>query len=423
MSFQKGLVKKERIVLKPDPRRVVGLFFDPGNPERMNKIARRVAGLTDRQIQELLRHVNREFGKRHRHYEKMIDEHFSSFVRIFPEYDLIPADRKKLIGAYLSKEYSFESTALMNPSMVLFDHSHKKSRSLTPFIMSLRAVGEGHISSITFRTGYLRADGSIVIEKKPRWASLPEVIIRPLASEAPVQIRFTRIIPPGERILFPVTADECNGIEDMRMVRFLNEDGSVIYYATYTAYDGKSISIKLLETSDFESFKIFHLQGAAVKNKGLALFPNKISGKFAMISRQDGENLYIMFSKHLLHWPQVEVLVVPEFPWEFVQMGNCGSPLKTDEGWLLLLHGVGPFRTYVMSALLLDLKDPTRVKARLQEPLLVADRNERHGYVPNVVYSCGGIIWRKRLILPYAVSDYATRIATVDLKILYNRMS
>ncbi len=189
------------------------------------------------------------------------------------------------------------------------------------------------------------------------------------------------------------------------------------------SYDGKTISIKLLETADFESFKIYRLQGTAVQNKGFALFPQKISGKFAMISRQDGENIYIMYSEHLLHWDQADVLLVPEFPWEFVQNGNCGSPLKTDEGWLLLTHGVGPFRKYVLSALLLDLENPARIKARLQEPLLCADENERHGYVPNVVYSCGGLIWRKRLILPYAVSDYATRIATIELKALYNRMS
>ena len=423
MSSDKNLIKKQRVILKPDPHRVVGQFFDPGSAERMHKIAQRVAGLTDQQVQELLSRVYREFGKRHRDFKNMITEHFSKFVRIFPEYDLITADRKMLTGAYFSKEYSFESTALMNPSMVFFNHGHQASRSTVPFIMSLRAVGEGHISSVTFRSGYLRADGSIVIEKKPVWATLPGVIIHPLESAAPVQIRFARHIPVGERVLFPLTADECNGIEDVRMVRFVNDDGSVIYYATYTAYDGKSISIKLLETTDFESFKIYRLQGAAVRNKGLALFPQKISGKFAMISRQDGENIYIMYSEHLLQWDQADVLLVPEFPWEFMQNGNCGSPLKTAEGWLLLTHGVGPFRKYVVSAILLDLENPNRIIARLQEPLLCADENERHGYVPNVVYSCGGLIWRKRLILPYAVSDYATRFATIELKELYNKMS
>ena len=423
MNTKSNWIKKQRVILRPDPKRVLGQFFDQGNPERMRTIAKRVVDLTDQQTQQLLQFARREFSKRHRYYEKMIQEHFSLFVRIFPEYDLIPADKKILIGTYLSKEYSFESTALMNPSMVFFEHGMKSGRSVTPFIMSLRAVGEGHISSVTFRCGSLLANGSIVIENNSGWATAPEVIIHPFEATAPVQIRFSSEIPIGERVIFPLAADECNGIEDVRMVRFIGDDGSVIYYATYTAYDGKTIRIKMFATTDFESFKMYRLQGAGVQNKGFALFPQKISGKFAMISRQDGENLYIMFSKHLLNWEQADVLLIPEFPWEFVQTGNCGSPLRTDEGWLLLIHGVGAFRTYVMSAVLLELENPGRVIARLREPLLRAEKNERHGYVPNVVYSCGGMIWRNRLILPYAIADHATRICTIELKALFNKMS
>ncbi len=234
MTWQSNLIKKQRLILKPDSQRVVGQFFDPGNAERMHKIARRIAGLTDQQVQELLHLVNREFGKRHRDFKNMITEHFSKIVRIFPEYDLITADRKMLIGAYFSKEYSFESSALMNPSMVFFNHGHQESRTMVPFIMSLRAVGEGHVSSVTFRSGYLRTDGNIVMDKKSKWATLPDVIIHPFEPEAPVQIQFAQNIPPAERVLYPLTVDECNGIEDVRLVRFINDDGSVIYYATYT---------------------------------------------------------------------------------------------------------------------------------------------------------------------------------------------
>ena len=275
MITSRNIVKKQRVILRPDSHRVVGQFFNPGNPERMHTIARRTAALTEIQSAHLIHILNRDFGKRHRFYQKMIQQHFNSFVKLFPEYELLPVNKKILIGAYLSKEYSFESTALMNPSMVYYDQHHRKSPSGEPFMLSLRAVGEGHISSVTFRSGTIRTDGSIRIEKKSMWASLPEEIIYPAEPGAPVRIRFSSDLPPSEKVIFPLTADECNGIEDVRLVRFINDNGSVVYYGTYTAYDGKVIKLKLLETTDFESFKIYNLQGAAVLNKGLALFPQK----------------------------------------------------------------------------------------------------------------------------------------------------
>jgi predicted GH43/DUF377 family glycosyl hydrolase len=219
----------------------------------------------------------------------------------------------------------------------------------------------------------------------------------------------------SERVLFPVTPSQSNGIEDARFVLFHNEDGTQSYYATYTAYDGRMILPQFLETSDFLRFKFITLNGPAVENKGMALFPRKISGLYAMLGRQDAENIYVMFSDHLHFWHSMELILEPRFPWEFIQLGNCGSPIETEAGWLVISHGVGPMRKYCIGAFLLDRDDPTKVIGRLPEPLIKPNANERDGYVPNVVYSCGSLVHGRRLVIPYGISDYATTFATLPL--------
>jgi predicted GH43/DUF377 family glycosyl hydrolase len=241
-------------------------------------------------------------------------------------------------------------------------------------------------------------------------------------AQANYAVYYERDSDLSERVIFPYAPSESNGIEDARFVRFVEPNGKVRYYATYTAYDGKSILPQILETTDFLHFEISTLNGPEVQNKGMALFPRKVDGHYAMISRQDGENIYIMFSDHLHFWYSKTLLLKPTYPWEFVQLGNCGSPIETEEGWLLLTHGVGPMRKYSIGAALLDKRDPTRVLGRTRLPILSPNENEREGYVPNVVYSCGGEIHHRTLILPYAMSDYASSFATIPLNDIFAAM-
>jgi predicted GH43/DUF377 family glycosyl hydrolase len=386
--------------------------------------------------------------------------------------------RELLIGAYFSHEYSLEAAALFNPSIVPHPDQSDLPAGTLRFILSLRATGEGHISSITFRTGFLNAKGSIKINTPTRyclepaqvpnasyekklferkleelglagdftrqalgtladWFTLEELrtnlslavkqlrvsdqetgaVARKtlMLAQSNYEVQFAPESRLSERVLFPTTPSQSNGIEDARFVLFKNEDGTGTYYATYTAYDGKMILPQFIETSDFLHFKFITLNGPAVQNKGMALFPRKIIGLYAMLSRQDYENIYVMFSDHLHFWHATKLILKPKFPWEFIQLGNCGSPIETDAGWLVLSHGVGAMRKYCIGAFLLDLKDPTKVIGRLREPLIKPDENEREGYVPNVVYSCGSLVHSGRLIIPYAMSDYATKFATLSL--------
>ena len=384
-----------------------------------------------------------------------------------------------LIGSYFTQEYALESAALFNPSMVW----HPDQSGLAPgsrrFILSLRATGEGHISSITFRSGTIDAENRIRMDEPTRFVTAPEQVPntlydktlffrklielgvdgpftgkvlatlgdqftldelqRAIASAlhpepAAPSARMSRssrgcspwprpttrsAYPPeqhiSERIIFPSSPTEANGIEDARFVQFHDDDGSIRYYATYTAFDGKVILPQILETDDFLHFKISTLNGPEVRNKGFALFPRKVKGLYAMLSRQDNENIYLMYSDMLHFWYTKELIAKPTYAWEFVQLGNCGSPIETEAGWLVLTHGVGPMRKYAMGAFLLDLDDPSRVIGRLDVPLLEPDANEREGYVPNVVYSCGAVIHNRELIIPYAMSDYASTFATVSL--------
>jgi predicted GH43/DUF377 family glycosyl hydrolase len=331
--------------------------------------------------------------------------------------------QRQLIGAYFLHEYSFEASALFNPSIVPHpDQSGIPNGSLR-FILSLRAVGEGHVSSLTFRAGAIAADGSIRVDPTARLAMSPRIAHRtagPIGDE--VEVVFELAPDISERVIFPVTESQSNGIEDARFVQF-SDGGRTTYYATYTAYKGTAIRSELIETSDFLSFRMTPLQGAAARNKGMALFPRKIDGRYAMIARQDNENLYLVYSDDLYRWEGGQAILKPQFPWEFVQIGNCGSPIELEEGWLMLTHGVGPVRKYSIGAALLDKRDPSRVLARSSEPLLRPELSEREGYVPNVVYTCGAMTHNDQLILPYAVSDTYSNFATIQISALMRSMS
>jgi len=290
------------------------------------------------------------------------------------------------------------------------------------FILSVRAVGEGHISSLTFRSGLIAADGKVSLDSTARQASIPN--LQPHAPDAPadcIDVSFKSEEDISERVIFPITESQSNGIEDARFVEF-NERGGRTFYATYTAYSGKAIRSELIETRDFLSFRMTPLKGTAARNKGMALFPKKFKGKYAMIGRQDNESLYLIHSDDLYSWNEGVPLLKPEFPWEFVQIGNCGSPIELDQGWLLLTHGVGPVRRYSIGAALLDKRDPSKVLGRCSEPLLRPELSEREGYVPNVVYSCGALRHNDRIILPYAVSDTYCNFATIEIPELIKAM-
>jgi predicted GH43/DUF377 family glycosyl hydrolase len=284
--------------------------------------------------------------------------------------------------------------------------------------LSLRAVGEGHISSLTFRSGTLAADGSVAVDPTARLAVVPKVRCRtPTPNGDEIEVEFRDDEELSERTIFPITDSQSNGIEDARFVEFDHGERRT-FYATYTAYNGRAIRSELIETVDFRSFRMTPLAGSAARNKGMALFPRKIDGRYAMIGRQDNENLYLIYSDDIYTWEGGHPILQPEYPWEFVQIGNCGSPIELDDCWLLLTHGVGPVRKYSIGAVLLDKKDPSKVLARSREPLVRPEPTEREGYVPNVVYTCGAMRHADQIILPYAVSDTFSNFATIKIAAL-----
>jgi predicted GH43/DUF377 family glycosyl hydrolase len=330
--------------------------------------------------------------------------------------------QRQLVGAYFLHEYSFEAAALFNPSIVAHPDQSGAPEGGRRFVLSLRAVGEGHVSSLTFRSGSIAADGSVTVDPTARLASVPRIGKRPSDADGDeVELIFEPDSHISERVIFPVTPSQSNGIEDARFVEF-HDGGRRIFRATYTAYSGKAIRSELIETTDFVSFRMSPLRGAAAGNKGMALFPQRIDGRYAMIGRQDNENLYLIYSDDLYAWGEGQAILQPRFPWEFVQIGNCGSPVELDEGWLLLTHGVGPVRKYSIGAALLDKKDPSKVLARSREPLVRPDPSEREGYVPNVVYTCGAMRHNDLIILPYAVSDTFSNFATIEIDALMQAM-
>jgi predicted GH43/DUF377 family glycosyl hydrolase len=472
-------VKRTPTILKPDPSRVLLRPFSPGNSERIGRIIQRVMELPEDRIGSLLDEVSAEFSERHQQIRSLFLERFEQVRDLLPADQGVSEQRRLLIGAYFLAEYSLEAAALFNPSMVPHPDQTGLPSGALRFILSLRATGEGHISSITFRTGIIHPDQRIEVFKPTGFLTEPRQIPNSLyekglfgrkLAELRLNGEFSRRVlnkigesftldqlraslqaeqfrlPDGmaredqaaaqgiwmlarsnyevqfqpeqelsERILFPATPSQRNGIEDARFVHFHNEDGTSSYYATFTAFDGKVVVPELVETSNFLLFRFITLNGPAAENKGMALFPRKINGLYAMLSRQDNENIHLMFSDNVHFWNETQVLLKPKFPWELVQLGNCGSPIETDAGWLVLSHGVGPMRKYCIGAFLLDRDDPSKVIGRLREPLLRPNKNEREGYVPNVVYTCGALLHQGDLIIPFGLADQATGFATVPL--------
>jgi len=467
------------VLFRPDSSRVLIRPFIPGDPARIVNIIGRALALSEAETEAHLVAVAEDFGKRHLDIRTLWRQNFERVKQhVFSSRPLSEA-RQLYIGALFSGEYSLEAAALFNPSLVAHPDQSGLATDELRFILSLRATGEGHISSIEFRTGIVRADHSIAMEAPSRFVTAPRVNPNPTylktvfldklmemgfendwsslvmeslgnsftlsdleksmqranqgkgalprdvqrtmecvrwLAQSNYEIDFSPSVAVSERIIFPVSSNESNGMEDARFVRFVEDDGRVIYYATYTAYNGHAILPQLLETADFLHFRALTLNGRAVQNKGMAFFPRRIDGRYAMISRQDDENLFLMFSDNPHFWSDPKLLRKPGEVWESVKIGNCGSPIETDAGWLVITHGVGPMRKYCIGAMLLDLNDPSKVISHLTEPLISPQESEREGYVPNVVYTCGGLVHRGRLILPYGLSDTAATIVTLEIE-------
>lgn len=466
-------------ILKPDQSRVLLRPFDHGGAQRVRAIISRIMSLPEGTVGLLAEEIFAGFSQRHQHLRERFLERFEQVRESIPPTEKMSEQRRLLIGSYFLAEYSLESSALFNPSIVPDPDQTGLPAGALRFVLSLRATGEGHISSITFRTGVIHSDGRIEVSEASGFLTEPRQIPNPryekdlftrtltelgltceftrqvmsklgnsfaledlrvslrdeklLAPDGPAQkdgdeargiwmlarsnfeVQFQPEQPLSARILFPATPTQRNGIEDARFVCFQNDDGTHSYYATFTAYDGRVIMPELVETSDFLRFRFVTLNGPASRNKGMALFPRKIKGRYAMLSRQDSENICLMFSDNVHFWNEFKVILQPAFPWELIQLGNCGSPIETAAGWLVLSHGVGPMREYCIGAFLLDRDDPSKVLGQLREPLLKPNQSEREGYVPNVVYTCGFILHQGKLIIPYGMADHATGFATVPL--------
>lgn len=460
-----------------DDRRVITRFFQVGDEARVLAVLRRVAELDDARVASLLQCVLQDFGERHRRIEDVFEHHFDFIRPCMERPEDLTRERRLLIGSYFTMEYSIESAALFNPSIVPHPDQSGMDDDEVRFIMSLRATGEGHVSSIVFRTGKVDNKGEIVFDPPSKYAArlrmrtdqvyeknlffykliemaaynetarailddMPEFFTYRDLDHTVAQLRshpndpaefsetsenmlwlarsnYHLLVPPdadpSEIVIFPTSENESKGIEDLRMTRFVEDDGKVTYFGTYTAYNGMRVLPQLLETDDFSDIKVHTLNGKYVQNKGMALFPRRIDGMYHMVSRLDGENMYLMKSDNPHFWNEAVRLRAPRYPWEFVQIGNCGPPIETEAGWVLLTHGVGPMRQYCIGASLLDLDNPAKVIGHLKDPLIVPEANEREGYVPNVVYTCGALLNGDLLMIPYAVSDSATTFATTSM--------
>ncbi len=475
-------VERTDLVLTPDPTRVVATLFLPGQEllasgeSRSVVVLGRVLGLSESEVDAELRTLSAAFAHRHRDLDATWDAHFGLMRHRLVGAAQLTAGRRRLIGAYFTQEYAVEAAALFNPSMVPHPDQGGLPAGSTRFVMTVRAVGEGHLSSMELRTGVIDADDAVAFDPAPEVAVPPVTRAGPysraafehqlddlggdransdfvLGSLAPTfdrhdldralgelrdqrltrgaavrtvdrfewiagcsyQVEFPETSAIRERVLMPRGPAESRGLEDVRMTRFVGPDGDVEYLGTYTAFDGRDVSVQVLRTRDFARFSATPLSGPGARNKGLALFPRQIGGRYLAMSRADRESNSVSASTDLLHWDEPVVVQRPERLWELVQLGNCGPPIETERGWLVLTHGVGPMRTYGIGALLLDLDDPTTVLGHLAEPLLLPADDERSGYVPNVVYSCGAMLHGRTLVLPYGSSDSATRIALVHL--------
>ena len=470
----------------PDPSRVIAKPFLPGEEHypdgnsRLQMVLERVAVMPDDQVSTTLAATLSSFADRHRDLDGILAHHFDVVTSRLPHLGLhdavLSVDRRRMIAAYFTHEYSIESAALGNPSMVASPDQTGLAPGDTRFVMSLRAIGEGHISSIEFRTGVLSAHGGLTFHEPSRYAltgrkaphqhdkaffatklsdlgalnEIEDAVLAQLDDSFTIgelELAIAQLADRGydqlisretahvlhwlassnyrlsfpadssldERVLFPSGPTESHGMEDARFVRFVADDGEVSYYATYTAYDGHQILPQLLETADFETFKVSTMTGRAAHNKGMALFPRQVDGRYVALGRHDNVNNFVMYSDDVRVWRDASLLQQPERPWELMQLGNCGSPIETEAGWIVITHGVGPFRTYSIGALLLDLDDPSRVIGHLDEPLITANAGEREGYVPNVVYSCGSMLHGEWVVIPYGYADVGAGVARVGV--------
>ena len=469
-----------------DSTRVLARYFQPGDDRRTQTTVERILDLSEKEVLDLLGSVLHEYSNRHRHFEERLAKHFDQRIaRFVPSPEALSIERRLLLGAYFTMEYSVESAALFNPSIVPHPVQDHVPEGAKRFVMSFRATGEGHVSSLVFRSGIINGDCAVSFDPISRYIETPEIqedttydrslfrqSLRAMGAENDVsgavldrlsecftyedllsasaevgrqewfaRLVFSRTVEAmqwlarsnyelrfrgdhriSERVIFPVSENDRNGIEDARFVQFTDDDGATTYYATYSAYNGIQVLPQLIKTDDFVNFKVITLNGPAVQNKGMALLPRKVNGKYVMISRQDGVNLHIMFSDHLHFWYESQIIQRPESPWELTLIGNCGSPVETEEGWLLLTHGVGPMRKYCIGVDLLDLHDPSKIIARLEDPILAPNEYEREGYVPNVVYTCGYMVHKDQLIIPYAMSDAKCAVASLSVPELLDRL-
>lgn len=422
-------VRRLDVSLRPDADMVVLRPFRPSvepedknplSPNRIERIVSHVLSLTDAQRRRVWEGVLRGFSDRHIDIQSFFLRTFREIAEPYADEVLLTIEEQLLIGAYFSHEYSFQAAALFNPSLVPHPDQAQAGEGELRVVLSLRCVGEGHISSICFRTGKVTADGDLILEEPHQHSMI--AASRAYGEDEDVHIHCEKDRPLDAAVLFPVTPAQSNGLEDLRLVRFEGRDGTQRYYGTYTAYSGHAIRSEMLETTDFRSFRMAPLAGDAARNKGMALFPRRVNDRYAMIGRQDNENLWLLRSNDMWTWSGGEILLKPRFPWEFVQIGNCGSPIELDEGWLILTHGVGPVRNYSIGAFLVDKADPSKVLARMKEPLLRPVGEEREGYVPNVVYTCGGLVHAGRLILPYAIADSVTTAVSMKVDDLLGAM-
>ena len=418
------LVIHHDLCLRPDPSRVLLRPFRPtveprdNNPidkPRANHIVSRIVALTPEAVDAELADVLDAFDHRHLELLETLDTRAAAMDSVLAPHPVLSVARRRLVGAYFMSEYSFEAAALFNPS--IFPHPDQTGIAVGSkrFVLSVRGVGEGHISSLAFRTGVVDAAGGLSIDPITGLAPAPHIRGRtPTLHGEEIDIVFPSGTKLSECVIFPVTESQKNGIEDARFVAF-EDAGKTTYLATYTAYSGQAIRSELMATTDFQGFRLSPLNGVAAQNKGMALFPRKIAGRYAMIARQDNENIHLLYSDDIYTWNDGQILLHPCYPWEFVQMGNCGAPIDLGAYWLLLTHGVGAMRRYAIGAALLDKDDPTKVIARSRTPLIQAIGPEREGYVPNVVYTCGAMVHDKWLVLPYGVADTFIRFATIEI--------
>ena len=416
-------------LLRPDAARTVLRPFiieDPATSDgpRTRRVVDRILALDGAGLRDELRIVAASLDERHRDVDRLLRRRYEELSRLMADRPLPTPDQRRLIGAYFSEEFSFESAALFNPSIVPHPDQWGVEAGGLRVLVSLRGIGEGHISSLAFRTGTWGADGALTMDEASRYAVGPQIE----RTQGPDGELVVRLICHGaqeisETVIYPFMPSQGRGIEDLRMVQFTDDDGAKDYRGTYTAFNGTEVRQGLMRTNDFKSFEMRGVRGELYSGKGMALFPRKIDGRYVMLGRQDNENIWLLSSDEFDAWSGGERILSPRWPWEFIQIGNCGSPIEIDEGWLVLTHGVGGARTYCIGACLLDKADPSKVLARTAGPILAPDEGSRDGYVPNVVYSCGALLRDRTLLLPYGVADNFAAFATVKLDELLKAMT